>query len=104
MLFRSFPYYANAYGLELVGTAVPAPGQDPTAGYTAQLIDAIKQTGVKAIFSESQFPTRLVDQLAAETGVRVVANLYDDSVGDSPIDTYEGVISWDTDQIVAALK
>ena len=50
------------------GTAVAAPGQDPSAGYTAQLIDEIKASGVKAIFSESQFPTKLVDQLATETG------------------------------------
>ena len=100
----AFPYYARAYGITIVGTAVAAPGQDPTAAYTAQLIDAIKASGVKAIFSESQFPTRLVDQLAAETGAKVVADLYDDSVGDPPADTYEGVLAWDTDQLVAALK
>ena len=100
----AFPYYAREYGITIVGTAVEAPGQDPTAGYTAHLIDEIKASGVKAIFSEVQFPTKLVDQLSAETGVKVVANLYDDSVGDPPVDTYEGVITWDTDQLVAALK
>ncbi len=100
----AFPYYARAYGITIVGTAVPAPGQDPTAAYTAQLIDEIKASGVKAIFSESQFPTRLVDQLAAETGAKVVANLYDDSVGDPPADSYVGVLTWDTDQLVGALR
>jgi ABC-type Zn uptake system ZnuABC Zn-binding protein ZnuA len=99
----AFPYYAREYGITIVGTAVAAPGQDPTAAYTAKLIDEIKASGVKAIFSESQFPTKLVDQLAAETGVKVVANLYDDSIGDPPADTYEGVITWDTDQLVGAL-
>jgi ABC-type Zn uptake system ZnuABC Zn-binding protein ZnuA len=59
---------------------------------------------VKAIFSEAQFPTRLVDQLGAETGAAVVSNLYDDSLGDDPITSYEAVINWDTDQLVAALK
>ena len=100
----AFPYYARAYGIEIVGTAVAAPGQDPTAAYTAQLIDAIKAAGVKAIFSEDQFPTKLVDQLAAETGAKVVADLYDDSVGDPPVDSYEAVVSWDTDRLVAALR
>ncbi len=100
----AFPYYAREYGITIVGTAVAAPGQDPTAAYTAQLIDEIKADGVKAIFSEDQFPTKLVDQLATETGAKVVANLYDDSVGDPPVDSYEGVIAWDTDQLVAALK
>ena len=100
----AFPYYAREYGITIVGVAVAAPGQDPTAGYTARLIDEIKASGVKAIFAESQFPTRLVDQLAAETGATVVANLYDDSVGDPPADSYEGIITWDTDQLVAALR
>ena len=100
----AFPYYARAYGITIVGVAVQAPGQDPSAGYTAQLITAIRAAGVKAIFSEAQFPTRLVDQLGSETGTTVVTNLYDDSLGDDPISSYEAVISWDTDQLVRALK
>jgi ABC-type Zn uptake system ZnuABC Zn-binding protein ZnuA len=100
----AFPYFARAYGIAIVGVAVEAPGQEPSAAYTGKLIDAIKAAAVKAIFSEAQFPTKLVDQLATETGTRVVANLYDDSVGDSPVDSYEAVIDWDVDQLVAALR
>lgn len=99
----AFPYFAREYGLEVVGVAVNAPGQDPSAGEIAALIEAIRATGVKAIFSEAQFPTRLVDQLAAETGATVVAELYDDSLGDPPITSYEAMIEWDVDQLVQAL-
>jgi ABC-type Zn uptake system ZnuABC Zn-binding protein ZnuA len=100
----AFPYFAREYGITIIGVAVEAPGQDPSAGYTAQLIAAIKASGVKAIFSESQFPTKLVDQLATETGAKVVADLYDDSVGDPPVTSYEAIIDWDVDQLVGALK
>ena len=100
----AFPYYAREYGIRIVGVAVPAPGQDPSAGYTARLVDAIRSSGARAIFSEAQFPAKLVDQLAAETGVKVVANLYDDSLGDAPVTSYEAVIRWDTQQLVAALR
>jgi ABC-type Zn uptake system ZnuABC Zn-binding protein ZnuA len=100
----AFPYYARAYGITIVGVAVEAPGQDPSAGYTAQLIDAIKAARVKAIFSEAQFPARLVEQLASETGAKVVANLYDDALGDDPVTSYEAVIRWDTQQLVGALR
>ena len=100
----AFPYYAREYGITVVGVAVPAPGQDPSAGDTAALVEAIKAAGVKAIFSEAQFPAKLVEQLAAETNARVVADLYDDSVGDPPLATYEGVVRWDTQQLVDALK
>ena len=80
------------------------PGQAPRAAETAALIDAIKAAHVKAIFSESQFPPKLVDQLAQETGTKVVADLYDDAIGDPPVTTYEQIITWDTDQLVKALK
>ncbi len=100
----AFPYFAREYGITIVGVAVEAPGQDPSAGYTAQLITAIKAAGVKAIFSESQFPAKLVEQLAAETGAKVIANLYDDALGDPPVTSYEAVINWDVDQLVTALK
>jgi manganese/iron transport system substrate-binding protein len=100
----AFPYYAREYGITIVGVAVQAPGQDPSAGDTAALVEAIRAAGVKAIFSEAQFPAKLVEQLAAETGTRVVADLYDDSVGDPPVTTYEAVVRWDTQQLVDALK
>jgi ABC-type Zn uptake system ZnuABC Zn-binding protein ZnuA len=100
----AFPYYARAYGITIVGVAVEAPGQDPSAGYTAQLIDAIRAARVKAIFSEAQFPARLVEQLASETGAKVVANLYEDALGDDPVTSYEAVIRWDTQQLVGALR
>jgi ABC-type Zn uptake system ZnuABC Zn-binding protein ZnuA len=99
----AFPYFAREYGLEVVGVAVEAPGQDPSAAEVAALVDAIKTSGVKAIFSESQFPTQLVDRIAAETGATVVAELYDDSLGDPPVTSYEAVITWDVDQLVEAL-
>jgi manganese/iron transport system substrate-binding protein len=100
----AFPYYAREYGITIVGVAVEAPGQDPSAGYTAQLIAAIKAAGVKAIFSEAQFPTKLVDQLAEEAGCKVVANLYDGSLGEPPVTSYDALIRWDTTQLVDAFR
>jgi manganese/iron transport system substrate-binding protein len=99
----AFPYFAREYGLEIVGVAVEAPGQDPSAAEIAALIEAIKAAHVKAIFSEEQFPTQVVDQLAASTGAKVVAQLYDDSLGDPPITSYEALMDWDVDQLVSAL-
>ncbi|MDQ2941519.1 MAG: metal ABC transporter substrate-binding protein [Chloroflexota bacterium] len=100
----AFPYYAREYGITIVGVAVQAPGQDPSAGDTAALVKAIRAAGVKAIFSEAQFPAKLVEQLAGETGTKVVADLYDDSIGDPPVTTYEAIVRWDTQQLVDALR
>ena len=101
---QAFLYFAAAYGLEVVGVVVDAPGQDPSAGEVAALIDAIRESGVSAILSEDQFPTDLVDQIAAETGVTVVADLYSDSLGDPPGDTYVGMIRYDVERLVEALR
>lgn len=33
----------------------------------------------------------------------VVATLYDDSIGDPPLTSYDAIIRWDTEQFVKAL-
>jgi zinc/manganese transport system substrate-binding protein/manganese/iron transport system substrate-binding protein len=101
---EAFPYFAAAYGLEIVGVVVDAPGQDPSAGEIAALIETIRANDVKAIFSEVQFNPDLADRIAAETGATVVADLYNDSLGDPPVDTYEGMIRWDVERVVEALR
>ncbi|HEY3334224.1 MAG TPA: metal ABC transporter substrate-binding protein [Candidatus Limnocylindrales bacterium] len=100
----AFPYFAQAYGLTIDGTIVDAPGQDPSAGSVAALVDTIRAKGVRAIFAEAQFNPDLAQTIAAETGARIVATLYTDSVGEAPQDTYESMMRWNIDQVVAALR
>ena len=100
----AFPYFAAAYGLTIVGTVVPGPGQDPSAGQVVALIDTIRASGVKAIFSEAQFNPKVEQQLAAEAGVTVVSNLYNDALGAPPLDTYEAIMRWNADRVVEALR
>ena len=100
----AFPYFAQAYGLDIVGTIVDAPGQDPSAGEVAKLVDAVKTNGVAAVIAEAQFNADLVRTLADETGARVVTDLYDDTLGDPPIDTYEAMLTWDADRLTEALS
>lgn len=100
----ALPYFARAFGIEIVGVIVSAPGQDPSAGELAALIDAIKASGVKAILSEVQFSDELARTVAAETGATVISDLYTDTLGDPPVDTYAGMLRWDVDKIVGALQ
>lgn len=101
---EAFPYFAAAYDLEIVDTIIDAPGQDPSAGQIAALIDAIQDEGVAAIFAESQFPSSLTQAISDETAVAVVTDLYNDSLGDPPVDSYVGLIEWDVERIVQALQ
>ena len=99
-----FGYFADAYGLEIVGTVTSSPGQDPSAGEVAALIDEIRASGVHAILAEAQFPTSLAERIADETGIPVVRDLYDGSVGPAPHDTYITMLRWDAQQIADALR
>lgn len=100
----AFPYYARAYGLTIVDTVVDAPGQDPSAGALADLIAVIRANDVAAILSEAQFSPELVTTIADETGATVVSDLYTDSLGEAPTDTFVGIIRWDTERILEALR
>jgi manganese/iron transport system substrate-binding protein len=100
----AFPYFAKAYGLEIVGTVIDAPGQDPSAGEIADLIDAIRASGATALFGEAQFNPQLAQTIAEEAGIAVVTDLYTDSLGGPPADTYEGMIRWDVERVVEALQ
>ncbi len=102
-LHEAFPYYAAAYGLTVVGVVVESPGQDPSASQIAALVNAIRATGAKAVFGEAQFSDKLVRTIADEAGATYESNLYSDTLGDPPADTYVGMMRWNTDRIVAAL-
>jgi ABC-type Zn uptake system ZnuABC Zn-binding protein ZnuA len=100
----ALPYFSRAYGLIVVGNVVAAPGQDPSVQEVQRLIDSIRSNGVRAIFSEAQFNPELARTIASEAGARVVSDLYTDTLGDSPIDTYEGLVRWDVAHIAEALR
>jgi ABC-type Zn uptake system ZnuABC Zn-binding protein ZnuA len=99
----AFPYFADAYGLTIVGTVVDAPGQDPSAGAIGDLIRAMRAGGARVIFSEAQFNDALVQAIAADAGAIVVNDLYDDTLGDPPADTYAGMMRWNADRVTEAV-
>src|SRR5919198_1661547 len=101
----AFPYYAKAYGFEVVGFAQPEPGKDPSPSELAQLVGEIREAGVPAIFSEVGVSPSLAQTLAKEAGVtKIVDDLPTDSVVAPPADTYIGVVRVVTQKITDALK
>ena len=101
----AFPYFARHYGFEVVGVILANPGQEPSAGELAKLVETVKAAGVKAVFSEAQFSPGLAQTLAQEAGItKVVTTLYNDALGPAPADTYVGLMRWNMAQIVDALR
>jgi ABC-type Zn uptake system ZnuABC Zn-binding protein ZnuA len=101
----AFPYFARHFGFELVGVVVANVGQEPNAAELAALVEKVKTAGVKAVFSEAQFNPKLAQTLADEAGIKqVVTTLYNDALGPAPADSYPGMMRWNVDHIVEALR
>jgi zinc/manganese transport system substrate-binding protein/manganese/iron transport system substrate-binding protein len=100
----ALPYLARAYDIEVVGVVVDSPGQEPSAGEVATLIEEIRRTGVPAVVSEIQFDDRIAHSIADEAGATVVSDLYTDTLGDPPVDTYDGLIRWVVERLAGAMS
>jgi zinc/manganese transport system substrate-binding protein/manganese/iron transport system substrate-binding protein len=101
----AFPYFARHFGFEIVGVVVANVGQEPTAAELAALVAKVRATGTRAVFSESQFNPKVSHSLADEAGIRqVVTTLYNDALGPPPADSYLGMMRWNVQQIVDALR
>ncbi len=105
---ESFGYFADRYGFKVIGTIIPSvsTGSAPSAQQLAQLIDSIKATGASAIFLETGTNPQLAQQIASETGIKVVTDLYSHSISDprGPAPTYIDMIQANVLAIVKALK
>ncbi len=101
----AFSYFAKRYGFSLQGVVVASPGKEPSARQLTALARRIKQAEVPAVFAESQFNPKIMEVLAREAGVKVVNNLYNDSLSDGPeAGTYVALMKHNVTQIVNALK
>jgi ABC-type Zn uptake system ZnuABC Zn-binding protein ZnuA len=101
----AFPYFAKAYGLEVLGFAQIEPGKDPTPAELADLVRKVKASGVPVIFSEVGVSDAIAQTLAKEAGVtKVVTDLPTDSIAAPPADTYIGVVRTVAQKISEALR
>jgi ABC-type Zn uptake system ZnuABC Zn-binding protein ZnuA len=104
----SLGYFAEQYGFTVIGTIVPgvSSGAAPSAQEIARLIDEIKSTGAPAAFLNISDNPHLADQIAAETDIKVVADLYVETLSpsDGPAATYIDMIKYDIAKITDPLK
>ena len=103
---EAFGYFADLYGIEEIGTILPGYStlSEPSARELAALEDAIRAAGVPCIFVGTTIPSDLAEQVAADTGTRIVF-LYTGSLSepDGPAATYLDLMRFDVEQIVRGL-
>jgi len=105
---ESFGYFADRYGFQIAGTILPSfsTGASPSAQELVQLVEHIRESRAPAIFLETGANPQLARQVAEETGIRVITELYTHSLtgpdGDAP--GYIEMMKFNVETIVAALK
>jgi ABC-type Zn uptake system ZnuABC Zn-binding protein ZnuA len=97
-------YYADRYGIDVVGTVIPALSSQAQAsgGEVVRLARTIRAAGVTTIFPESSLNAKLTKAIAREAGARVGPALYADSLGarGTPGATYLGALRANTIALV----
>jgi manganese/iron transport system substrate-binding protein len=103
----AFQYYADAYGMEIVGTLIGISTEEkPSAKTVKELVDAVVRVDIPTIFTETTINPDLMKTVAQEAGVKLATNqLYSDSLGarGSGADTYIKMMMVNTKTIVIGL-
>jgi manganese/iron transport system substrate-binding protein len=102
----SFAYFAPRYGMTVIGAIQPADFSEPSPQEVAALIEQIRAEQVPAIFGSEVFPSRVLEQIGREAGVRYVDTLRDDDLpgpANAPEHTYVGMLVEDVRTMAEAL-
>ena len=67
----AFGYFADRYGLTILGFVVEGPEEEPSASAITELVESIRELEIPFIFTEPQFSARVIEQIASDTGASV---------------------------------
>jgi zinc/manganese transport system substrate-binding protein len=79
---RSWPYFAQAFGFQVVDYVEPRPGVPPTPRHVQELTDLMKSRGVRLLIVEPYFDPKLPTRIAKSAGAAIV--ILPPSVGATP--------------------
>jgi zinc/manganese transport system substrate-binding protein len=99
---RSWPNFAEHFGLNVVGYVEPRPGIPPSPQHTVELIGHMKRDGVKIIIVEPYFDLKTPNSIARETGGQVVV-LMPSVGGEKEITDYFKLFDYDIAKLKKAL-
>ena len=98
---RSWSYFAQRYGLEVVGEIEPKPGIPVTSKHLNQLITRMKETQAKLLIKEPYQETKALNRLAKVSQAQVV-ELHQFSGAQKGVHDYLSLIEYNITQIEEA--
>ena len=100
---RSWPNFADAFGIDVVGYVEPKPGIPPSPAHTLALIAAMKQQNIRLILVEPYFDLHTPRRVAEGTGAKVL--VMPPSVGGvDQVKTYFDLFDYDLGLLIQAIK
>ena len=101
----AFSYLARDFGLRELYLWPINSDQQGTPRQVREVIDAVRENNIPAIFSESTISSKPAEQVARETGINYGGVLYVDSLSeaDGPVPTYLDLLRVTTSTIAAGL-
>lgn len=100
---KTFPYFANRFNLNVVGSLEPKPGIPPSPTHINSLIPMMKNDGVKLILIEPFRERKTPEFVTSQTGAKIV--VFPIMVGgQKETDDYLSLFDYTINQIVSALK
>ena len=82
----SWAYFADRYGLTVIGAVQPSDFSEPSAREVADLISQIRAENIPAVFGSEVFPSDAMQTIAAESGAAYIDELSDDDLPGGPGD------------------
>lgn len=103
---EAFPYFAAAYGLNVVAVVNKEPGEVLTPAQLGELVREIRVLGNPPLFVEPQYTDLSAKTLSAETGAPVYSldPIVTGPESDVPLDYYETVMLRNMDTLITALS
>ena len=80
----AYAYFAKTYDWQVIGAVQPSNFEDPQPREVARIIDQVKARKVPVIFGSEVFPSKVLEQIASETGARYEDTLRDDDLPGEP--------------------
>lgn len=78
----AFNYFAHHYGMTFLAPVGLSTDAEASAADVAHLIEQIKKDKASALFVENISNPRLIEQISAETGVKIGGELYSDALSE----------------------
>jgi zinc/manganese transport system substrate-binding protein len=95
----SWIYFADRFGLKVVGHVEPKPGIPPTPSHNAELIQIIKNSGAKIILMENYYSDNAPNQISRLTGAKVI-KVPVEPYGINNVNSYIQMMDYIIDQLV----